>query len=125
MKKRDDSARSRTVGALATLALVLSTVGFYTAIYDVEQEADFLQIAKEYPDDKDCGSAWTHWFPAGSGLVNPCKKGCYRGTTLRQQIKMVNFPPWPVTRREIQCWVRKPTAVASMLENGNSKDATQ
>ena len=108
--------RSRLASGLLVLSVGLFTLGFYTAIYNVKQEGDFLHIAKEFPDDQDCGAAWTSWHPAGAGLLNPCKKGCYRGTTFQQQTTMVHFPPWPLTRREIQCWVRTPPAVASVLD---------
>lgn len=97
---------------LAPALLVASagsfTIAIYTAAYEIEQEYDYRAVAKEFPTDADCGAVWTNWFPAGAGLINPCGKGCYRGATLRQQMKMFHFPPWPKMRREIQCWVRSP-----------------
>jgi len=90
------------------LSLVLFTVSIYTSVYTIEQTETYADIAKEFPDDADCGTAWTEWSAIGMGLSNPCGKACYRGATLGQEMKMAQFPPWPMNRRQIQCWVRKP-----------------
>ena len=44
--------------------------------------------AKNNPDDADCGFAWTEWWSTGSGFINPCPKGCYRGLIVRQKMKL-------------------------------------
>jgi hypothetical protein len=94
------------------LLILISAVIFITGLYSVEYEFDIsldrLEQAKNNPDDADCGSAWTDWWPTGTGLVNRCPKGCYRGITVRQKMKLTGFPPWPLTNRELQCWRRNP-----------------
>ncbi len=92
--------------------IFISTVVFITGLYSVEYEFDLsldrFEQAKNNPDDADCGSAWTNWWPTGSGFINRCPKGCYRGITIRQKMKLVGFPPWPLANRELQCWHRNP-----------------
>ena len=93
--------------ALILLAAVVFAFSFYNSIYEFEQPTTRLSALKEFPDDADCGTAWTPWISSGIGLSNPCEKGCYRGLTLRQQMRMVGLPPWPENRREFQCWKRQ------------------
>lgn len=108
------------------LSVGLTAVGvalFITGLYQVEYVYELSQVrlnqAKEYPDDADCGSAWTDWRQTGSGFLRECPKGCYKGITLQQKMKLTGFfPPWPKTNRELKCWVRTPAAspVASVIE---------
>lgn len=97
---------------LPLIIVLVSLTVFVTGLYSVEYEFDIpldrLEQAKTNPDDEDCGSAWTNWLPAGSGLMHTCPKGCYRGITLRQKMKLTQFPPWPKTNRELKCWRRTP-----------------
>lgn len=94
------------------IALGVFAVSFYGAIYEYDVPDERALQMRENADDEECGRAWTVWISSGIGLSNPCEKGCYRGITTRQQMRMVGFPPWPENRREFQCWVRKgPTPI--------------
>ena len=102
------------------LSLGFLAASIYTTVYTIEQPNTYVDIAKEHLDDADCGNAWTGWFAIGSGLQNPCDKGCYRGATLTQEVKMAHFPPWPIMRRQIQCWVRSPQPNIAAITNPDS-----
>jgi len=91
-------------------ALAVLVVNFYNTVLEIPQGTDLLAVAKEFPDDADCGKAWTGFIPAGIGLPNPCKKGCYRGINTRQQLRVRGLLPEPEYNREFQCFVRKDPA---------------
>jgi hypothetical protein len=101
------SFAGRTPLLLIVVAAAVFLLGFYSIEYEFDVSLERIEQAKTSPDDKDCGSAWTGWYATGLGYVNKCPKGCYRGITLRQTMKMSGiFPPWPVTNRELKCWYR-------------------
>ena len=85
------------------LAIAAGLTTFYTAVYEFDENPQAL-IAKGAPqNDEECGTAWSNWAKGGYGMGNTCPKGCYRGLTLRKQLSMSGFPPWPNYRREMQC----------------------
>ncbi|MDP6436744.1 MAG: hypothetical protein QF790_05210 [Gammaproteobacteria bacterium] len=112
LKSPGNTRRYQLSGILLLAGLIGLTVVFYSTEIDFEQSDELLLTAKEFADDADCGRALTSWTTSGIGLTNPCKQGCYRGLTTRQQLRMRHFPPWPESRREFQCWVRKQPVMA-------------
>ena len=90
-----------------TGALIMLVVTIYTTTIVIEQEFDHVELAKEFPDDESCGTAWSDWLTVGIGLMNTCPTGCYRGATISQEMKLVGFPPYPKLRRELACWKRR------------------
>ncbi len=107
MLLRKSSASPWIARGALVLSVVMVFVMVYTTTITIEQEYDHLQIAKEFPDDESCGTAWGTWVTAGIGLMNNCPKGCYRGATVSQEMKLSGFPPYPKVRRELQCWTRR------------------
>jgi hypothetical protein len=81
----------------------LITNGFYSSIYEFDEDPQSLIDTGKLTDDADCGPAWTNWAKGGYGMGNPCPAGCYRALTLRKQMQMSGFPPFPNYRREVQC----------------------
>jgi hypothetical protein len=102
-----NSARYLLAVGLMTLGIAIYFGAFYTSVYQYDQPLTRMQELKEHATDEDCGTGWTPWITSGVGLSNPCEKGCYRGMTRQQEMRMVGFPPWPENRREFQCWVRQ------------------
>jgi Ca2+/Na+ antiporter len=92
---------------LTCAALALLIFNFYNTTVEIPESLELLEIAKEHPDDADCGTAQTGFIPAGVGLLNPCKAGCYRGITLRRTMRVRGLVPRPEYSREFQCWVRR------------------
>ena len=93
---------------LSLLASALLAVFIlYTASFEFEEQSDTLSETGLPDLASSCGTGWTNWTKAGYGMGNPCPKGCYRGLTLRKQLKMSGFPPWPQYRRELQCWTNE------------------
>ena len=102
-----NSARYLLAVGLMTVGIAIFFAAFYTSVYQYDQSLTRMQELKEYTTDEDCGTGWTPWITSGVGLSNPCEKGCYRGLTTQQEMRMVGFPPWPENRRAFQCWVRQ------------------
>jgi hypothetical protein len=82
------------------LLLILATTTLYTATFEYDEQPETLDLQV---GERTCNSGWSGWTKAGYGTGNPCPKGCYRGVTLRKQLSMSGFPPWPNYRRELQC----------------------
>lgn len=101
------SARYLLAVGLMTVGIAIFFGAFYMSVYQYDQPLTRMQELKEFATDEDCGTGWTPWITSGVGLSNPCEKGCYRGMTTQQEMRMVGFPPWPENRREFQCWVRQ------------------
>ena len=90
-----------------TLGLGVGT--FYNAVYEFEEDPQLLIDAGAPDLNEACGTAWTNWIRGGYGQGgNRCPEGCYRGLTLRKQMRMSGFPPWPLYRREMQCLAIEP-----------------
>jgi len=86
------------------LTLIAGSATFYNAVYEFDERPEMLMEAGAPAIDPECGTAWTNWIRGGYGLGgNRCPEGCYRGLTLRKQLRMSGFPPWPLYRREMQC----------------------
>jgi hypothetical protein len=90
--------------ACLLLLMVVTSFAFYEGVYEYNEDAESL-IEETFPEGStDCGTAWTNWAKGGYGMGNPCPNNCYRGLTIRKQLSMSGFPPWPEYRREIACW---------------------
>jgi hypothetical protein len=85
-------------------SLLLFTVTLYTTTFEFEERPETLEFSGLPDGAPTCGTGWTGWAKSGYGMSNACPKGCYRGLTLRKQLRMSGFPPWPGYRRELQCW---------------------
>lgn len=92
---------------LFPLGVLCLATAFYTSIYVFDEDPESL-IAEFSLDSPVCGAASTDWFKAGYGFGNPCtEKGCTRrGLTMRKEMRMTGFPPWPEYRTEFQCLAR-------------------
>ena len=101
------SARYLLAVGLMTVGIAVFFGAFYMSVYQYDQPLTRMQELKEFATDEDCGTGRTPWITSGVGLSNPCEKGCYRGVTMQQEMRMVGFPPRPENRREFQCWVRQ------------------
>lgn len=80
---------------------------FYNGVYIFNEDPESL-IAEFSLNMTVCDTAKTSWLKAGYGFANPCiNEGCRkRGLTLRKEMRMTGFPPWPEYRTEFQCLVR-------------------
>ena len=85
------------------VALALQTTAFYSAVYEYDEQPETLTETGLLDTEPACGVAWSNWAKGGYGMGNSCPSGCIRGLTLRKQLKMTGFPPWPNYRREHQC----------------------
>jgi hypothetical protein len=103
-KKYRSEIRSYAFWSSFLLSLILGTVTLYTATFEFEEHPETLTFSGLPEGEPSCGTGWTYWTKGGYGTGNPCPKGCYRGLTLRKQMSMSGFPPWPDYRRELQCW---------------------
>jgi hypothetical protein len=93
-------------GALIVGAMACFWFAMHNTIYEFEEHPETL-VFESLPlpaGEPDCGTTWSPWREIGYGLTNSCEFGCYRGLTLRKQMRLRGFPPWPQTRREYQCW---------------------
>jgi hypothetical protein len=92
------------------LLLVVGTVSFFAAFYsgqyEYEEHPESIVFETLPAGEPTCGTAWTGWIRGAYGIGNPCPEGCYRGNVLRKQMKMEGFPPWPMYKRQLQCWAR-------------------
>jgi hypothetical protein len=99
----------RTLSASISMILAITffSMAFANGIFEFDEHPETL-ISELLPaGEPDCGAAWSGFISGGSGLGgNPCPAGCYRGLVLRKQMRMRGLPPWPETRREMQCWTR-------------------
>jgi hypothetical protein len=86
------------------ISALLAVVTLYTATFEFEEHPETLVFEGVPKGAPTCGTGWTTWAKGGYGISNACPKGCYRGLTLRKQLRMTGFPPWPRYRRELQCW---------------------
>jgi hypothetical protein len=85
------------------LTLIFFTTAFYTGVYEFDENPASLAVYDPTQNEGQCGTAWTRWMKSGYGMGNDCPAGCYRGITLRKQLSMSGFPPWPEHRWELQC----------------------
>jgi hypothetical protein len=88
------------------LGLVSMMTAFYSTIYEFEEKPETIVFESLPSGEPTCGTGWTGWIRGAYGISNPCEYGCYRGNVLRKQMKMEGFPPWPMYKRELQCWRR-------------------
>jgi hypothetical protein len=88
-----------------SMALIMLTTAFYSAVYEFDEQPEKLAIYDPADNEGRCGTVWTNWMKGGYGMGDPCPVGCYRGFTLRKQLTMTGFPPWPEYRRQLQCAV--------------------
>jgi len=102
-----DRLRRPVLWALFPLAALCLATAFYTTIYVFDEDPEAL-ITEFAIDSPVCGAASTLFLKAGYGFANPCnQKGCTRrGLTLRKEMRMTGFPPWPEYRTEFQCLTR-------------------
>ena len=98
--------RLPTFWTLISAGLVCVGIAFYTSVYEFDEHPETLVIDSLPPGEPNCGTATTHWTKAAYGIGNPCPSGCYRGLTLKKELRLTGFPPWPEYRRELQCWTR-------------------
>lgn len=85
------------------LAIALLTTAFYGGIYEFDEKPETLAVYEPADNEGECGKVWTNWHKGGYGIGNRCPMQCYRNITLRKQLRMSGFPPWPEYRRELQC----------------------
>lgn len=89
---------------LAVAALVCLTTAFYSAIYEFDEDPESLVAEFALDTTQVCGSGTTVWTKAGYGFGNPCPTDCRkRGLTIRKEMRMTGFPPWPEYRLTLQC----------------------
>ena len=92
---------------IVVAGLALFTVGFYSSEYEFDERPELFSDLIPADESSDCGTEWTFWIGGAKGLENPCPLNCYRGVTVTKKLRMRGiFPPWPQTRREMQCWQR-------------------
>ena len=106
-KTRQSVAAKRTGWAISAIAVIPFVIAFYSAEYEFDERPEQFQAL--FPQDQlvDCGTSWTNWIRGAMGLSNPCPEDCYRGATVTKKFRMGGiYPPWPETKREIQCWKR-------------------
>jgi hypothetical protein len=85
------------------LTLFFFTTAFYTGVYEFDENPASLAVYDPTQNEGQCGKIWTRWMKSGWGMGNRCPVGCYQGITLRKQLSMSGFPPWPEHRWELQC----------------------
>ena len=96
-----------TAPTLLAIALIIYTVAFYSAEYEFDERPEQFDELFSGEERVDCGTSWTNWIDQTQGLSNPCPEGCYRGVTITKKYRMRGiFPPWPQSKRELQCWTR-------------------
>ena len=96
-ESQDEPQQITSLGALFAVTL-------YTTTFEFEERPETLEFSGLSDGAPTCGTGWTGWAKSGYGMSNPCPKSCYRGLTLRKQLRMSGFPPWPGYRREQPCW---------------------
>ncbi len=105
---RDKGSLLRIPVFLLMLSLAIASFinAFYSASYEFEEHPETIVFESLPAGEPNCGTAWTRWIKGAYGLSNPCPPGCFRGQVLRKQLSMSGFPPWPMYKRELQCWTR-------------------
>jgi hypothetical protein len=98
--------RGTAFSVLLAAGLTLFLISFYSAVYEFEEHPEQIVFDSLPAGEPNCGTAWSGWIRGAYGLGNSCPEGCFRGNVLRKQMKMEGFPPWPMYKREIQCWKR-------------------
>ena len=88
------------------LGITSLMTAFYSATYEFDEKPETIVFESLPSGEPTCGTEWTGWIRGAYGMGNPCGAGCYRGSVLRKQMKMEGFPPWPMYKRELQCWKR-------------------
>jgi hypothetical protein len=88
------------------LGITSLMTAFYSATYEFDEKPETIVFESLPSGEPTCGTVWTGWIRGAYGISNACGTGCYRGNVLRKQMKMEGFPPWPMYKREMQCWRR-------------------
>ena len=91
---------------LLVAGLVAFGFAFYSAEYEFDEQPELIVFETLPEGEPTCGTAWSGWIRGAYGLGNSCPQGCFRGNVLRKKMKMEGFPPWPMYRREMECWKR-------------------